>query len=302
MYSDFLNKYISRFTDEGIIQTETQRIEALNILKELTEDADCVDSLSFDIVIKNKTAYLLCKFTDGYGYICKGGVKIDSNIGETLSYLMDSIIKGQHAIQVLNEALSNTQASNGIILSLRYRWGFGKTSSIAYWDYTNIVIRMSENTIQELISNKTLDEIENSIKNSVADFKWSDSITEFISTYNESSICKTLNSVLDYDSIAEALQDNMLSQEDIESTINKNKEAHSSQKLKSVHFVSELGLFAAILLWEIDYDLRDIRISILEDTVIDLENNRFVSDHSLYSRIEQKILGEAYQLTDGFKA
>lgn len=278
--------------------TETERIEAVDYLNKLAYQVDEISELSFDIALKNDLAFLLCKFRDGSGNICKGGIKLQDSLVDSIEYMLKSIIEGQKIIKFINDQLDIIQANNGIILNVKYRWGFGKTSSIVYWDYTHIVIRLTEESITEMIKSYTTEE---SVVSLFKDIVWPDNILDFISGYGDFTFSRALKSSFGEISIEKALEENMLSINDVEKIIKQNSDKHSSQKLKSVHIISELGLFAAVLLWDIDYDTKDVSVDILENKVIDIENNRFVSDHSLYSRIEQRILEEADKVTKSFK-
>lgn len=300
MYSEVINNAIKTIENQNIlnsISTETDRIEAVDWLNNLASKIEGISNLSFNLVIKKDTTFLLFKFNDYEGYTCKDGIKIEENLIKTLEFVLNTITESQSALNILNNKLSSIRAENGILLNLKYRWGYEKCSRIAYWDYTNIVIRLGKDSIHKLLE---LDE--HKIEELLLNFKWVDNITEFISTYNENNISKELNSCLEYKNISDALMDNMLSIADIDNIVHKNINEHSSQKLKSVHIVSELGLFAAILLWDIDYETKDISVDILDSKVIDIENNRFVSDHSLYSRIEQRVMLEADKVTNYFKS
>lgn len=304
MYHEIIESNLDKIDKSLLteITDETSRIKAVDWVNSIAKEIGDIEGLSFDIVLKNKSMFLLCKFNNAAGVICKGGNKVVNGLDKSLEYLLTSISNGQVAIKLLNDKISKIQADNGIIISMRFRWGFGKASEVAYWDYTNLIIQLNETSIAKL-SKAVEDNTINSLIDEATDgFKWADTVSEVISEYNNTCLSNVLESKFAYDSILEALQDNMLEQNDIVAILRKNLDKHSSQKIKSVYTISELGLFAAILLWYIDYDLHSITVDILEDKVLDVENGRFVSDHSLYSRIEQKIKDETDKIASDFRS
>lgn len=302
MYTEVLNEFSDKLNNMETkleVFDEVKRIEVLDTLNELANKIEEIRDLSFDLVSKNEAVFVLFRFKDTSGYTCKSGIKLKENFYSSIEYILNSIIEGQRIIKIINDKLDIIQANSGIILNIKYRWGFSTTSSIAYWDYTHIAIRLNEKSIVKLLEEYNTEE---SINNLLVGFTWSDNIIDLIINYNKLDISNKIESKLDYSTMEEALTENMLSITDVEKIINQNIDKHSSQRLKSVHIISELGLFAAILLWDIDYETKDISVDILEDTVLDIENNRFVSDHSLYSRIEQRILNEADEVSKRFKS
>jgi hypothetical protein len=80
---------------------------------------------------------------------------------------------------------------------------------------------------------------------------------------------------------------------DVQNIIDSNSNSTGVQRLKSVQIINQLGIFAGVVIWDIDYDAKKINIDILDDKVMDAENGRIISDHSLYSRIEQLIKEES---------
>lgn len=270
------------------IHTEEELLEAKDLLNNECKEND-IPGLSFNIVNKGNSLFVLFKFIDRDGSNCKGGIKVENSLYETYNYIIKSITTGQEAIRQLNLLISTKQMENGNMLSFKYRWGFGNDCAISYWDYTNIHIRLSRKSVDILVNY-----LENGldISDILTGLTWDDNIIMFIGNYNNYSISTGLSSELDNSDIISLLTENMLNDSDIEDIITKNKTSNSTQKLKSAYIINELGCFGAIVIWDVDYENKKVIKNILDDRVIDIENKRFVSDHSLFSRIEQRICGD----------
>lgn len=302
LYEEIIQKHIDGLADKSIlskIETESDRLSAVEWLNDTAKDITDIDKLSINIVIKTSGKYMLFKFNDYTNSVCKGALSITKNIDVMLLDIVKIISDGQHVIKEINTKLEGIQAENGLMLKFRYKFGYNKQCKIAYWDYTNIVIALNDKAIDLMLDNLTEQNCAGKIEK-VLDEVWHNNVAEFIRGFNDMHINKYIGAELEYDSIEDALKDNMLSFDDIRDIVNKNKDKSGTQRLKSVKIISGLGSFAAIVLWVIDYDNKRISIDILDDKVIDIENNRFISDHSLFSRIEQKVIEESNNLAEVF--
>ena len=305
MYSSIIKEYTDKLENKQTIEkviSESDRIEAIDFANSIAKVADIpgITDLSFNINLKGGEVYLLCKYLNKANKGCKGGFKVNETMDIELNKLLTLISKGEKALEVLNNKLDELRVESGILTSLSYRWGMGKKDSIAYWDYTNLVIRLSDESLNKLIELADSETFEDDLGKQIHDFKWSDNIIEVIKEYNTLTISGILSSRIDNSSIENILTTNMLSYDDVHNLIMKSDKQSGSQKLKSVQIISELGLFAAIVLWNIDYETHKISVDILDEKVIDIENSRFVSDYSLYSRIEQKIINQADSIASEF--
>ena len=300
MYREYMEEQVKLLDSGSNIDTlsdETSRIFATDWLNSLAKNMTDINDLSFNIRNKGDKIFLLFRFVDYQGSKCSGGIQINKHIIEIVDDITSIIINGQWALQALNTKFSEVQANGGNIITIKFKLGFNKYASIAYWDYSNIVIRLNESAVKLLIDKLKSSESSESLYRSIEEIHWPESIPEFINKISSSELSSILSINMDYESLSDALIDNMLSRKDISDILIKNKDTKGTQKLKSVEIVDQLGLFVAILILIIDYENSDVSVDILDNKVIDLENNRFVSDHSLYSRIEQKILDDTEDIT-----
>ena len=299
MLLDILNAYKNKIKQGEIsesLESESDRISAIDWLNRFGSEIVEVDNIKFNIILKGKDSFLLYRFKDYDGSICKGGKQIENGILTTAYELLSSIIKYESMFSRLNSVLEDIKTKNGILLALKFKWGYSKSTSVAYWDYTNIIIKLSEESINEVIDHYSEDTnlVDQYISDITSGFSWSSNIIDFLKEYNHIEFCKSIKSFINIDlGIDKVLTENMLVQSDIKEIVSRNTDKTTTQSFKSVYILQELGLFAAILLWDIDYENKKASVEILEDKVLDIENSRFVSDHSLYSRIEQKILNSS---------
>lgn len=270
-----------RFTDaESII---TKALQELNVSI----------SIYCYIVEKNGKAYIVYHFNDiGDGSLNK--VIIDTSIDSLIPH-MDKTIRrieiGSVAINKLNGLLKESRIAKDGEINIQYKWGVNKYSIISDWDYRNIKIKLSDMALDSLINAYNQDKDLGEISGVINKYDWNNNLIEFIKSFNDFELHRKISVTLkDYD-ITKILNDNMFNTNDILEMIKSNSNTTTGkQKFKSVFIVNELGLFAAILNWVVDYSKKEINVTIQDEKVIDLENARFVSDHSIYSRIERRAI------------
>ncbi len=305
MYSKLIQSSIERMANKSILDDlsiETNRLEAIEWLNSLTHEFEEIKGLKFSIAYKNDKAFLLFRFEDADSEVCKGGIEIENSLEETLSRITLLIHRGQVAVDYLNSKIEELRATYGIVLDISYKWGFSEHAHLVNWDYSTIVVRLSKRAIESLTDISDEDKMHKYIDDMVKDYHWPDNLLEYIQKFNEQVVNNKLHIELKYNSIVDTLKDNMIDISDIKNTIKNNIDKNNGmQRFKSIYILNELGIFIAIVIWQVDYKERDISVSILDDKVMDIENLRFVSDHSLYSRIEQRILNEAEELATWFK-
>lgn len=299
VYSEIVANLASKLDNSNIlkkINNEGERLLAVDFINNVTNEITDINNLSFNITTKQDSIYLLCKFNDTYGYKCKGGLKVEDTIDKTLISLINLIINGQNMIDKLNKKLEDKRVSTGNMLNIKYRWGNNKKGNIAYWDYTHVTVRLNKDALELLVSKESEEEQEEFLDSTIKELTWPENPVEFISKYNESTLAKNLKANIETDTLENILTNNMLDYSDIEEQVIKSKAKTGFQKFKSVFIIKELGLFAGIVLWDIDYEIKDISAEIMDDRIIDVENNLFISDHSLFSRIEQRVKEQAESL------
>ena len=245
------------------------------------------------IIEKNDKMYITYQFTEiGDGSINK--VLIDTTIDSLIPHMEKTISRidiGSKAVNKLNNLLRDSRIAKDGYISVQYKWGTNKYSTVSDWDYGNIKIKLSDMALDYLISAYKLDEELTELRDIISKFDWDSNIIEFIKAFNDFELHRRLSvTIKDYD-ITKLLTDNMFNTADILDMIKNNSTSKKGiQKFKSVFVVNELGSFIAIIDWVVDYSKKDIAVNIQDEKVIDVENTRFVSDHSIYSRIELRAL------------
>lgn len=301
MFTEQLRDKFDKSTDEvkgaiSDLSIETNRVIACNWLNEEVIDIANIPELKFNVTYKNNSAFLLFRFENQDSEVCKGGVKLEKDIINNISTLLNAIYKGCNAITYINSRLDDIRSANGIILGIKYRWGYGQYAHIMNWDYDSVTVRLNRDAV-EALSFPDDDTMRLYVDKMMDSITWEFNIAEFISNFETFSLNKDLNLKLKYPDVASNMQDNMLSYKDIHDEVVKNISNTGMQTFKTVNIIKELGIFAALVKWNIDYKDKEAVAMIADDKVIDLENLRFISDHSLYSRIEQRVLDDAKELS-----
>lgn len=305
MYSKFIEekaKELGLSLDTSDISVETNRIKLVDELNIIIRDFGVVSDLVIDIRNTSDSTYILYKYTDKSRSNCRGGIKVTTGVVADINNLLSKIALGENIIHVLNNKLSMIQAEKGLLLSVRFKFGLFDYCRVADWDYSSICIYTSVSMINSLIDNTTSDRLDEYISSLVSNTVWSDSISEYIRGFNSHRLNIKMQAKIQDISISRSLEDNMILVSGVRDIIRDNARSGGVQTVKSVKIVDTvLGLFAAIVIWNIDYKNREISVDILDDKVLDVKNDRFIVDHSLYYRIKQIVDEETDNITEEFK-
>lgn len=306
---------------EGVTITQycngLQDVDYDTLLQELNSDSialanlvktELSDILEFDVssFIKEKQAQdgvatqLVMQFTfrvasikEKFTYAVQqdGYDKFIANLSG-LTYLISEGIK---AVNELNRLVAEEQNSKGSSVIITYKWGItDRFCRVSYWDYDKLNIRLSKPSILLLIDLAESGQLEEYVKNT----NWECSIAQFIKEFNKQSIHEKISAVMHSNSIEKILTDGMLSPEDIVAYIKKNKDQRGSQEFRAVEVINELGVFVVVTSWDVDYTRKKITISIADDKVFDVENNRFTTDTDIVGRVEKRVnIGKQLEVT-----
>ena len=257
-----------------------------------------ISNVAVTIQDKEDRKYLFIRYIDTINRKCKLclNVKADKeSLITAIAQLTEFIILGQSKVNNLNNMLESIRIDKGSLFSIKFMVGNGTSSSVNYWDYNLVIIKLSEKSVNTLIEAEDID---------ISLIEWPDNIINAICNYNELQLSKDIQSKLCNDtveSIVSIFTKNMLNTNDVRNMINKDID-QGIQKLKSVEVISsDLGIFVALLVWNIDYRLREASIEILDSKVMDIENKRFVTDKALYDRIETRMLRDGENICLDFK-
>ena len=259
--------------------------EILNNIATLWEAID----LSFDLISKDNKNYVIFKFRDSEGSICKGSCVVTlEELAASIYGILDKIENGRKAIKVLNNAMKKRQYEHGAPLNINYKWSITKQCSIGDWDYNNIKIKLNDMALERLTEEFKKDGTGAEVEKMVAELVWDGNIINFVREFDKFKLHAELGLSFGVCEVGKILTENMLGTSDVLSIIRKQSKVSGVQKFKSIFKVSELGKFLVILIWDVDYNKKSIVTSILGDKALDIENSRFISDYNLFSRIESR--------------
>lgn len=202
-----------------------------------------------------------------------------------ISNLVSIIIEGSKAVDELNKLIQDIQFNNGSAVQIIYRFGLDKFCMISSWDFDKINVRLGETAIMQLIELRDNDELEETVRQS----DWQYTIVRFILNFNSIPFHKRINAINEITSFEGMLLENMLETDKIPFMVRCSRGNTGTQVIRTVSIIKELGKFLVLIDWYIDYSRKSISMSIVNDKVLDLEDDRFISDREIVNRIEKKI-------------
>lgn len=262
----------------NLVRTQCTGIDYFELqhtFKEIeSNNEQCILTIAFKISkIEDRFTFVLGK--DGYD-------KFLQNI-TNIVYL---ITEGAKAVGELNKQIHEIQNAKGSSVVILYRWGItDKFCKVFDWDYDRIKVKLSRTSIIQLIDLVETGELKEYIENT----DWSISIKSYIDMFNRIPLHEKINAALMTTDIEKILTENMLSVEDIVAVIGRSKGKSGIQEIKSVSVVKELGKFIIIANWKVDYSKKLISMQIMGNKVLDIENDRFISDRDIIDRMDKKL-------------
>lgn len=202
-----------------------------------------------------------------------------------ISNLVSIIIEGSKAVDELNKLIQDIQFNNGSAVQIIYRFGLDKFCMISSWDFDKINVRLGETAIMQLIELRDNNELEETVRQS----DWQYTIVRFILNFNSIPFHKRINAINEITSFEGMLLENMLETDKIPFMVRCSRGNTGTQVIRTVSIIKELGKFLVLIDWYIDYSRKSISMSIVNDKVLDLEDDRFISDREIVNRIEKKI-------------
>lgn len=209
-----------------------------------------------------------------------------------LTQFINNIIEGNKAVSALNGVIGSIQNEYGTQLIIKYVWGDEKYCSVKDWDYDRVDIELSKSAVKQLIELHEHNKIEEAVKKD----RWDKTIVQYIEGFSSINIHKEIDAVLNTSVPADALCYNMIDKSMIPRVVkatietNKNKEeTNGTQSIKTLNIINELGQFAVICVYEIDYSKHTITSEIPDRKVYDLEGDRVITDINIVDRIDTRM-------------
>lgn len=218
----------------------------------------------------------------------------DGTYTTKLSEVLNLILDGCYAINIVNTKIKEIQNSNSASVAIAYKWGILDTCSINDWDYDTIKIKLSKIAILHIIE---LIQSEDYLNSLIEKNKWDYTLKEYIENFDKIELHKAIDAILESDNLEEILLKNMVQAKDI-STILKSKEFNSNLEIKVVTNIKELGNFLVISRWYIDSS-KHIRVDIIDNKILDLDNGKMIINSDLVDRVYNKISKDAELIAKG---
>lgn len=286
-------KEICRNTLGGYEKYDTSSadfIDNLNKLaKEIVDKLD-ISQLKFSIEHRDSNICII------YNFVCENKYKTGSgfvfnkdSFDNDLTTHIINIQNGCKAISIVNKIIDSRNDSTGNNIDIQMIWGNSLYSSIAYWDYKTIVIKLSKKSIQNLIELYRNGEqafqvkIEDLIDNDIA----KENIVETYKNIPNTRLYKELE--LEFNgNMQTELSMNMLSRKDaiqicVNNTSGQNLELHVVENIK------QLGDFITLSIWNVDFKNKTISIKLKDEKVIDNKSEEIIYNYNICSRIEQSL-------------
>lgn len=265
--------------------------EIEKLLGERARDLGILNHIYYSFHERENEVYIVYNFKELEGVgINKGVINLNSDgIELILTKLLDDIKIGTLALDKLNSIIKTIKDSMDGELNIQYNWGTDKYCSVKDWDYRNIKIKISKITLDNIIRLYKEDNELTDLTEILKEHNWKANIIEFVNSFNDIGLHQKILATVDTLDIDKILVENMLNTDDVVELIRKNKNNNGKQRIKSVSIIKELGAFVAIVYWDVDYKNNKINYSIQDEKVMDIENKRFVSDYSIYTRLEHRI-------------
>lgn len=210
------------------------------------------------------------------------------NLSGHLEELLEDVIVGIEAIKYINDKLREGRIQGNGELSIQYQWGYDRECSINDWDYNNIKIKLSKESLNILIDlyQNDIDKITECIDEQ----EWDLNILKYLDNILGFSTNRLLELTNIADNLKEDLTNNMFNRNNIINLIRNNAKSIGKQRFKSTHLIDELGAYIAIVYWDVDFSKRTIDMQIQENRIIDLEDMQFIYDNALYKKLESRII------------
>lgn len=270
-----LNEALHAIAD-SVSQVEASNLRRLRLTPKVVEDK---------IVVS-------IKFRDILGEVSRGQFELESldyeaNI-EAIQKEVERIVDGVKAVNGINTIIRNKVKEEEGSLLVQVRWGNSheKFCQVVEWDYWGIVIKLNDTALNKCIERS----INGSMLKLIDTVVMETSLIEFIKMANSSIWSEKFGITLDTSDIAKTLTRNTLCTEEVLRFIKEKHYDAGVQTIRSVAIVSELGKFAAILEWNIDYSKRSIKVGIIGEKIIDIEHGNFISNPQIYGRVERRVI------------
>lgn len=261
-----------------------------NLVRAQYDGVEVFDS-KYECVKKNGEASYSFKFRFSVGGVENADcfVIVQDGYDKFLSDMSREValmIEGAKAVNKLNEFIQSIQAINGSSVQIIYRWGMdSKFCMISSWDFDKINVRLSCPSITQLIELNNNNELEKL----VAESDWAFTIVKFITNFNSIPFHKRIDAVDEITSFEGMLFQNMLETKQIPLMVRYSRANTGTQEVRTVSIIKELGKFLVLVDWRIDYSRKSISMHIVNDKVLDIEDDRFISDREIVDRIEKRV-------------
>lgn len=199
--------------------------------------------------------------------------------------LLNDFIYTENVISEINTYIRDCQRISGAYSDVQYVCDYTRKdmATVANWSYEKIVFGLGMNIVLKM---RNLPDIRGMIY-SASDF-YSSSIKEMLDDFNKTELHQKCGAVMKT-SIRDALCSSYKSMNDVIKHIMHNRDRRDVQNIMSCTFIEELGSFIVLCNWEINYETRKIDITIHQNKIYDIENDKFICRGDVYDRIDKRV-------------
>jgi hypothetical protein len=290
-------KNLSWLTEADHSPTEAEMNKFNLILSEIAEtvqgeNASEMRGLSIAAMLNNYGEIVVaCKFEDIFGEICRGRFQLKDCTSEEICHLIKHkvglIIDGCRAVNIINNMLNQKAMAEGGPMKVQFRWGDTQgdyNCQVVEWDYHKVHIKLNEVALVECINQYKSEGFQKLIESTKIEYN----PAKFLRTFNGTALAKQLKILVSDSDMGETLSKKALTTDDVVRIIRNTKYPDGVQYIQSVVIIEELGRFAALIEWNVNYATKKIAARVMDGKILDIEQDEFISDAQIYNRIRKR--------------
>lgn len=232
--------------------------------------------------------FIMVSFRDSNGTRCRGAFQIGlDQIAQDVCDSLDEIADQLIAIDSLNQIVRGQLYKSNNQFNVQYCWGQDEQCSIEDWQYQFIKIKLSKDSCERL--RMLMKDNQEQIQRLAEQNEFGLNAADTVQRFNNMELHQEIGAILQTQSIEQALTDNMISVDDAIGIVKDNKAKQGIQHIKVVMTFNELGQFLLVSDWQVNYAQREIKQSISDQKILDIENKKYILDSSIYNRVEKRV-------------
>lgn len=202
-----------------------------------------------------------------------------------LSQVFQDFIDSETYIDMLNRAVKRSKEDSLSGIDVEYSADYTRRDScrVADWNYKKINLGIGMYIVLKM---RELSEVQ--WENLQHSNYYNGSIKDLIVGFNNFELHRKIGATL-IGNVRQILSSSKLNMNDAIRKIMKNNRRMGVQNLTTCTYISELGEYMILCNWKVDYGNRKIDISIIDNMILDLSNNRFICRGEVYAQLERRV-------------